>query len=75
MVRRFVAALFAVGVVLGCWRFLGDGADLTDPQWLGNATSNVRELFGWSNETVRDRTDGGSSPSSDQSTPAPSKAP
>lgn len=54
--RRVLAVLFAIGVVVGSWRVLGDGADITDPAWVTNATKNVGELFGWSDEAVRERT-------------------
>lgn len=59
MVKRFVGVLLVVGAVLGAWRYLGDGASITDPQWFDNASANVRELLGWSDGTVRDRTQRG----------------
>ena len=45
-VRSLVASILMLGVVLGIWRFLGDGANITDPQWVPNAIANMKELMG-----------------------------
>lgn len=42
-----IVALVLLGVVLGCWRYLGGGAGITDPAWIGNAVKNGQKMIGW----------------------------
>lgn len=56
MVSTFFTTLVVIGLVIGVWRFLGDGADITDPAWPQNAYENVRDWMTGVDETVRDRT-------------------
>lgn len=57
MLRTFFVTLVVIGLVIGVWRFLGDGADITDPEWPQNVYENVQEWFAGADSTVRDRTD------------------
>lgn len=43
--RRVVTAIIGCGVALGIWRYMGDGAAIWDPGWLGNALANMREAM------------------------------
>ncbi|MFI5748998.1 hypothetical protein ACIBBE_24400 [Streptomyces sp. NPDC051644] len=39
--KRVLFALVAAGVVIGFWRWTGQGSDVTDPGWLGRTTETV----------------------------------
>jgi hypothetical protein len=39
--KRLLFALVAAGVVIGCWRWTGQGKNVTDPGWLGRTSGTV----------------------------------
>ncbi|MFF1714380.1 hypothetical protein [Streptomyces sp. NPDC058268] len=41
LLQRIVLSLVAMGVVIGFWRWLGQGSDITDEGWLGHVTDTV----------------------------------
>lgn len=55
MVKRALGVLLIIGVVLGLWRYLGDGASITDPAWSRNAERKVASWFDESDRLVRQR--------------------
>lgn len=57
MLSAFVTTLVVIGVVLGVWRFLGDGADITDPEWPRNAYETIKEWSEGADDTIGDRTE------------------
>lgn len=50
--KRLLIALVSVGVVLGAWRWVGQGVDVTDPRWLSNVTDTVAEFGSWARGLV-----------------------
>lgn len=51
---RMLATLVIIGVVLGVWRYLGQGAGITDAGWFERAASSVESLMQWANQQVRE---------------------
>lgn len=47
VMSRAVLVLLVLGVVIGVWRVLGGGADITDPAWPKNAYNN---LIDWASQ-------------------------
>ncbi|MGW7319449.1 hypothetical protein [Streptomyces sp. NPDC054865] len=41
VLKRLILALVTAGVVVGFWRWAGQGADVTDPGWLRRTTETV----------------------------------
>ncbi|MFI5857222.1 hypothetical protein [Streptomyces parvulus] len=39
-----MVALVAAGVVIGFWRWTGQGSDVTDPGWLDRTTETVTDF-------------------------------
>lgn len=48
VLKRLLFALVAAGVVLGAWRWLGKGSDVTDPGWFGQVTQTLTDFGNWS---------------------------
>lgn len=57
VISAFLTTVLVIGVVIGAWRVLGGGADITDPQWPANAYETVRDWFDGADDTIRKRTD------------------
>lgn len=49
---RVLSFLVTVGVVLGCWRYLGQGVGIGSPGWLTNAFDTVTHFFHWVSGTA-----------------------
>ncbi|MEV8335595.1 hypothetical protein [Streptomyces niveus] len=49
--RRLLFALFTVGLVIGFWRWTGQGVNVTDSGWFSRTTDSVKD-FG---EFMKDR--------------------
>lgn len=45
---KVLALLVTVGVVIGCWQFLGDGRMPGDPGFVAAAQNHIREFGDWS---------------------------
>lgn len=55
-VGRTIAALIMLGVLLGAYRWLGQGANVWEPDFFPNAEERISRLFDWSDDTIRDKT-------------------
>lgn len=54
VVKRVLGGLVLIGVVIGIWRYLGDGAALGSAEWFNNATDTVQGFIDWVQARARD---------------------
>jgi len=53
---RIVGGLVLLGVIIGCWRYLGQGSDLTSPDWFAQTTDTLRSFGDWVSDRIREAT-------------------
>lgn len=53
LVLRVFAVLILIGLVLGAWRYLGQGVGIGSPGWLTNAFDSVTHFMRWGQTTSK----------------------
>lgn len=52
VLRRLLFALVTAGVVLGVWRWLGNGTNVTDAGWFGHVIETLTDFGTWSRDRI-----------------------